>query len=200
MHPSPLPRCSQVGNSRSDLADPGGLAPADSFKCEDCASPEMSFRRGVRLSTKLIAYLSSPATGSMPFVQSCVLCGDHKRFMHDPGLTGCPTCGAPYCRNCYRSLPKVKVGLLRKEVQCPRCAQASAAARAPFSPTPYAQPSAGHHSGQGGYSPPPPVVVNVHQLPPPPPPPPPAVYLHCTHCGSLAQAGATRCASCGGRL
>jgi len=70
----------------------------------------------------------------MPFVQSCVLCGDHQRFMHDPHLTPCPTCGSPYCRSCYSSLPKIKTGLLRKQPQCPRCAQGSQAARAPYAP------------------------------------------------------------------
>jgi len=77
----------------------------------------------------------------MPFVQSCVLCGDHKRLMHDPHLTPCPTCASPYCRSCYSSLPKIKTGLLRKQPQCPRCAQGSQVARAPY--TPYSmQPAA----------------------------------------------------------
>src|SRR2546427_5646964 len=70
----------------------------------------------------------------MPFVQSCVLCGDHKRLMHDPHLTPCPTCGSPYCKSCYSSLPKIKTGLLRKQPQCPRCAQGSQVARAPYAP------------------------------------------------------------------
>lgn len=69
-----------------------------------------------------------------PFVQSCVLCGEHKRFLHDPQLTGCPTCASPYCKRCYRNLPKIKVGLFRKEPQCPRCVAGSGQARAPYGP------------------------------------------------------------------
>ncbi len=124
----------------------------------------------------------------MPFVQSCVLCGDHQRFMHDPHLTACPTCGAPYCRACYNSLPKVKVGLLKVQPQCPRCAQASQAARAPYAP---------------------------YQPMPPPMPPPAPVYLppqqvrekevitreivkvRCRFCGHPNQEGTGFCEACG---
>jgi len=135
----------------------------------------------------------------MGFVQSCVLCGDHKRFMHNPNLTGCPGCGSPYCRRCYNSLPKVKVGLIRRQPQCPRCAQGSSAARAPFAPyqgqpMPYPPPP-GY-----GYAPQPSVVVNLPPPPAAPPPPPPSVYLHCRHCGSLNGPGQPRCTTCGAGL
>jgi len=41
-----------------------------------------------------------------------------------------------------------------------------------------------------------PVVVNVQQAAAPAP----TVYLHCTHCGSLAGSGSVHCTSCGARL
>lgn len=131
----------------------------------------------------------------MPFVQSCVLCGDHQKFMHNPGLTPCPTCGAAYCKSCFSRLPKVKVGLLRTQPQCPRCAQASAAARAPFAAY---QPPTGPVPG---YAPtPPPQVVIVQPAAASAPQAQPIVYLHCKMCGGLAPGGAVHCTFCGARL
>ncbi len=127
----------------------------------------------------------------MPFVQSCVLCGDHKQFMHDPHLTACPTCGAPYCRSCYNKLPKVKVGLLKTQPQCPRCAQASAAARAPYAPYPGPPPP-----------PPPSTYPSVVVVPPAYSPPPPAasvreiVKVPCRYCGHLVEITADHCPNC----
>ncbi len=134
----------------------------------------------------------------MPFVQSCVLCGDHKQFMHEPHLTACPTCGAPYCRSCYNELPKVKVGLLKTQPQCPRCAQASAAARAPYAAYP----------GQPFPAPPSPApsVVVVPPMYAPPYPPGQVtqvreiVKVPCRYCGNLVENTAMACPNCSAPL
>ena len=123
-----------------------------------------------------------------PFVQSCVLCGEHKKFMHDPHLTACPTCGSPYCRQCYSSLPLVKVGLLRKERQCPRCAQASGAARLPY--TPY-QPQPQYQQ------PPQPVYVTTQQTKETIKE---IVKIPCSYCGTLVEQLSSFCTSCGAPL
>lgn len=130
------------------------------------------------------------ARGMSGFVQSCVLCGSHRKFLYDPRLTPCTTCGAPYCRSCYNGLPKVKVGLFRSEPRCPRCAYGSAAARAPY--TPYA-------------------AIQANQMPQPTAPPPPAVFVQdhtkeiikevvkipCSYCGALRDQTWRYCMSCG---
>ncbi|HTT72826.1 MAG TPA: hypothetical protein VMG99_01560 [Thermoplasmata archaeon] len=60
-------------------------------------------------------------------------------------------------------------------------------AKARVPPTAYAPPPPPGGAG--------PVVVNVHSAPTAP-----TVYLHCTHCGTLAPGGSVRCPSCGAAL
>lgn len=110
--------------------------------------------------------------------------------MHDPGLTGCPTCGSPYCRKCYNALPKVKVGLLRKEPQCPKCAHATHGARAAYAPM------------DSGPRPPPPgpapvVIHNYQATPQMPPAPPPQIMFRCRYCHTVYPEVHGKCPSCG---
>ena len=125
--------------------------------------------------------------------------------MHNPGLTPCPTCGSPYCKKCYSSLPRVRTGLLRKEPQCPKCLQESREARIPYST----------------YSPPPPIPtsgaflagVAAHEQYAASHPPPQAapqvptfqrevitrevVMIPCKYCGGLSAQTSKFCMSCG---
>ncbi len=123
-----------------------------------------------------------------PFVQACVLCGDHKSFMHDPHMTACPTCGSPYCKRCYSSLPQVKVGLLRKDRQCPKCAQASGAARVPYSPYQPYQPQAQYPQ------PPQSVYVTMQQTKETIRE---VVKIPCGYCGALMEQTSQACGVCG---